>query len=129
MTISATDNNRLNAVKTLLLITVFFFSSLFFLAGCYSPTVVEKTVAAKPEAQQHLISKKPRISEKILSNGLKVIVKPDHRAPVVISQVWYKVGASYESGGTTGVSHVLEHMMFKGTKKYPSGEFNKILFR
>ena len=70
-----------------------------------------------------------QVSEKTLVNGLKVIVKPDHRAPVVISQVWYKVGASYESGGTTGVSHVLEHMMFKGTEKYPTGEFNKIISR
>jgi len=69
------------------------------------------------------------VVEKILKNGLKVIVKPDHRAPVVVSQVWYKVGASYESGGTTGVSHVLEHMMFKGTKKFPAGEFNKIIAR
>ncbi len=70
-----------------------------------------------------------RLSEKTLENGLKVIVKTDHRAPVVISQVWYKVGSSYESGGTTGVSHVLEHMMFKGTEKYPTGEFNKIISR
>ncbi len=69
------------------------------------------------------------VYERILANGLKVIVKPDHRAPVVISQVWYKVGSSYESGGTTGVSHVLEHMMFKGTKKFPPGEFNKIIAR
>lgn len=69
------------------------------------------------------------IHEMVLDNGLKVIVKPDHRAPVVISQVWYKVGSSYEMGGTTGVSHVLEHMMFKGTKKFPTGEFNKIISR
>ena len=69
------------------------------------------------------------IYETVLDNGLKVIVKPDHRAPVVISQVWYKVGASYEMGGTTGVSHVLEHMMFKGTEKFPNGEFNKIIAR
>lgn len=70
-----------------------------------------------------------QVSEMTLANGLKVIVKPDHRAPVVISQIWYKVGSSYESGGTTGVSHVLEHMMFKGTEKYPTGEFNKIISR
>lgn len=71
----------------------------------------------------------PNVTETILKNGLKVIVKPDYRAPVVISQVWYKVGSSYETGGTTGVSHVLEHMMFKGTEKYPAGEFNKIISR
>jgi len=65
--------------------------------------------------------------EKILANGLKVIVKVDKRAPVVVSQVWYKVGSSYEYDGITGVSHVLEHMMFKGTKKHPPGEFSKII--
>ena len=63
--------------------------------------------------------------EKILSNGLKVIVKEDHRAPVVVSQVWYKAGSMDETNGTTGVAHVLEHMMFKGTKSVPSGEFSR----
>ena len=67
------------------------------------------------------------VSEKTLANGLKVIVKEDHRAPVVVSQIWYKVGSSYEHSGITGVSHVLEHMMFKGTKKHPPGEFSKII--
>jgi zinc protease len=62
-----------------------------------------------------------------LENGLKVIVKEDHRAPIVVSQIWYKVGSSYEYGGITGVSHVLEHMMFKGTKKVPAGEFSRII--
>ena len=63
--------------------------------------------------------------EKTLSNGLKVIVKEDHRAPVVVSQVWYKAGSMDETNGTTGVAHVLEHMMFKGTKAVPQGEFSK----
>ena len=62
-----------------------------------------------------------------MANGMKVLVKEDHRAPVVVSQVWYKVGSSYEHSGVTGVSHVLEHMMFKGTKKYPAGEFSRII--
>jgi len=62
-----------------------------------------------------------------LDNGLKIFVKEDHRAPVAISQLWYKVGASYEYGGITGVSHVLEHMMFKGTKDYGPNEFSKII--
>ena len=62
-----------------------------------------------------------------MANGMKVLVKEDHRAPVVVSQVWYKVGASYEHSGITGVSHVLEHMMFKGTKKHASGEFSRII--
>lgn len=62
-----------------------------------------------------------------MKNGMKVLVKEDHRAPIVVSQVWYKVGASYEHSGITGVSHVLEHMMFKGTKKHASGEFSRII--
>ena len=49
----------------------------------------------------------------VLSNGMKVLVIENHRAPVMVSQVWYKVGASYEHDGITGISHVLEHMMFK----------------
>jgi zinc protease len=66
-------------------------------------------------------------SEHTLSNGLRVIVKEDHRAPVVVSMVWYKVGSLDEENGTTGISHALEHMMFKGTKKVPEGEFSKII--
>ena len=62
-----------------------------------------------------------------LGNGLKVVVQEDHRSPVVVSQIWYRIGGIDEPRGITGVSHVLEHMMFKGTKKYPSGEFSRII--
>ena len=67
------------------------------------------------------------VHEYQLKNGLKLLVEEDHRAPVVVSQIWYKVGSSYEHDGITGISHVLEHMMFKGTKKYGPGEFSKII--
>lgn len=67
------------------------------------------------------------VHEYMLKNGLKVLVKEDHRAPVVVSQVWYKVGSSYEHDGITGISHALEHMMFKGTSKHPAGEFSRII--
>ncbi len=65
--------------------------------------------------------------EFVLDNGLKVIVREDHRAPVVVSQLWYKVGSSYESPGQTGLSHALEHMMFKGSRKLKAGEASRIL--
>lgn len=65
------------------------------------------------------------IVEETLANGLRVIVKTDRRAPVVVSQVWYKAGSMDESYGVTGVAHVLEHMMFKGTRDVPAGEFSK----
>ncbi|MCK5122243.1 MAG: insulinase family protein, partial [Methylococcales bacterium] len=68
-----------------------------------------------------------KVHERMFDNGLKVLVKEDHRSPVVVSQIWYKVGSSYEPGGITGISHMLEHMMFKGTEKYPIGEFSRIV--
>lgn len=60
-----------------------------------------------------------------LPNGLKIIVKEDRRAPVAVSQLWYKVGSVDEKQGKSGLSHALEHMMFKGTQTVPSGEFNR----
>ncbi|MFH1495286.1 MAG: pitrilysin family protein [Pseudomonadota bacterium] len=65
--------------------------------------------------------------EHLLANGMKIIVKEDRRAPVVVSQVWYRAGSMDEQNGTTGVAHVLEHMMFKGTRKVPAGQFSKII--
>ena len=67
------------------------------------------------------------VHEFTLENGLHLIIKEDHRAPVVVNQVWYKVGGSYELTGKTGLSHMLEHMMFKGTQKYSPGEFSRIM--
>lgn len=69
----------------------------------------------------------PSVHEYHLDNGLKILVKEDHRAPVVVAQIWYKVGSSYELLGNTGISHMLEHMMFKGTPAYPSGELSRII--
>lgn len=62
-----------------------------------------------------------------LPNGLRVIVKPDRRAPVVVSMVWYRIGSIDEQNGVTGVAHVLEHMMFKGTKTVAPGEFSRLI--
>ena len=64
--------------------------------------------------------------ETYLSNGLKVIIREDHRSPMVMTQIWYKVGSSDESGNILGVSHALEHMMFKGTSKVPNDEFTRL---
>src|SRR3990167_7314253 len=65
------------------------------------------------------------VFERTLKNGLKVIVKEDHRAPVVVQQIWYKAGSMDERTGVTGIAHVLEHLMFKGTHTVPAGEFSK----
>ncbi len=64
--------------------------------------------------------------ETTLKNGLKVIIREDHRSPMVMTQIWYKVGSSDESGNLLGISHALEHMMFKGTHKVPNDEFTRL---
>lgn len=64
--------------------------------------------------------------ETTLKNGLKVIIREDHRSPMVMTHIWYKVGSSDESGNLLGISHVLEHMMFKGTNKVPNDEFTRL---
>jgi zinc protease len=58
------------------------------------------------------------VTERVLPNGLKVLMLEDHKSPLTIFQIWYKVGAIDEPAGLGGVSHLLEHMMFKGTKLY-----------
>lgn len=67
------------------------------------------------------------VVEHRLDNGLRVLVQVDARAPVVTNQVWYRVGAVDEHSGITGISHMLEHMMFKGSEAYPAGEFSRIV--
>ena len=62
-----------------------------------------------------------------LDNGLRIIVQEDHRSPVVVSQVWYRAGSLDEVNGKTGVAHMLEHMMFKGTKTVKPGQFSRLI--
>ena len=62
-----------------------------------------------------------------LANGLQVVVIPDRRAPVVTHMVWYRAGSADEPAGKSGIAHYLEHLMFKGTKAHPNGEFSKIV--
>jgi zinc protease len=105
--------------RSLLLILV-----LLPLSACM-PVKQESTAAIMP--RQSSPPQSHTTHERLMANGMKVIVREDHRAPVVVSQVWYKVGSGYEPSGITGISHVLEHMMFKGTDKYPPGEFSRII--
>jgi zinc protease len=69
----------------------------------------------------------PRITDFKLSNGLEVVVIPDHRAPVVTHMLWYKVGSADETAGKSGLAHFLEHLLFKGTEKNPSGRFSQVV--
>jgi zinc protease len=69
------------------------------------------------------------VTEIILPNGLKVLLKEEHKSPVVTFQIWYRVGSRNERLGRTGLSHLLEHMMFKGTKKHGPKQFSQIVQR
>ena len=70
-----------------------------------------------------------RATEFTLKNGMRVLVVPDNRAPVVTHMVWYRVGAADEPQGVSGIAHFLEHLMFKSTEKIANGEFSKIVSR
>ena len=67
------------------------------------------------------------VQEITLKNGMRVLVKEDHRSPVVVSMIWYRAGSLDEVNGKTGVAHLLEHMMFKGTKTTKPGEYSEIV--
>ncbi|NVO08012.1 MAG: insulinase family protein, partial [Rhodoferax sp.] len=60
-----------------------------------------------------------------LQNGMVLIVQPDHRAPTAVNMLWVRVGSMDEVDGTSGVAHVLEHMLFKGTPTVKAGEFSR----
>ena len=67
------------------------------------------------------------VKEYKLDNGLKVLVIEDHKSPLATFQIWYRVGSRDEPAGKSGISHLLEHMMFKGTPKYGSKAFSKMV--
>ena len=70
-----------------------------------------------------------KVADYKLTNGLELVVIPDHRAPVITHMIWYKVGAADEVAGHSGLAHFLEHLMFKGTAKHPAGEFSNVVAR
>ncbi len=67
------------------------------------------------------------VKEYKLNNGIKVLIIEDNKSPLATFQIWYKVGSKDEPYGKTGISHLLEHMMFKGTEKYGSKKFSNII--
>ena len=70
-----------------------------------------------------------QVFSRTLENGLEMVLLPDHKAPVAVVQVWYRVGSRNELPGKTGLSHMLEHMMFKGTQRFGPEEYSRIIAR
>ncbi|MFQ5399544.1 MAG: M16 family metallopeptidase [Anaerolineae bacterium] len=71
----------------------------------------------------------PPVKKTILDNGLTVLLKEMHHAPVASFMIWYRVGSRHERPGLTGVSHWVEHMMFKGTPRFPDGVLDRLVYR
>src|ERR1041385_596842 len=69
------------------------------------------------------------VTRHVLSNGMTILLKEMHNAPLISWWVLYRVGSRNEPTGLTGVSHWVEHMMFKGTEKYPPGYLDKAVDR
>ena len=68
-----------------------------------------------------------RVDRYRLDNGLTVLHQPEHRAPVVSYQTWFRVGSRHETPGKSGIAHLFEHLMFKGTARHPEGDFDRII--
>ena len=90
-------------------------------------TVSASSDSATPTTTQELAMDLSGRHEYQLENGLKVIIKEDHRAPVAMTQIWYNVGSTDEPVDKGGMSHLLEHMMFKGTPKVSSDDFERLI--
>jgi zinc protease len=93
--------------------------------GLLASPLHAQTPTASPAAASQARAAAPRAEQFVLANGLTVIVKPDRRAPTAVNMLWVRVGAMDEVDGTTGVAHLLEHMMFKGTPDLKPGEFSR----
>ena len=94
------------------------FVSTLFLVAALAGTAVPGARADGP------VRIAPDATSFTLANGMQVVVVPDHRAPIVTHMVWYKIGAADDPPGKSGIAHFLEHLMFKGTKAHPAGEFS-----
>lgn len=109
------------------LLSFILLSPIFFTACTNTSTsFINKNLSISPISQpvnDHAILR----HEYRLDNGLKVIIQADHRSPTVISQIWYGVGSTDEPKGLGGISHLLEHLMFKGTQKVSATDFERII--
>lgn len=104
--------------------------AILSLTACQTPTATIPTGATNnthhttPDPTLKLIE---GVQEHTLDNGLTVIIKEDHTAPVVMTQIWYKVGSNDEPVGKGGLSHFLEHLMFKDTPKVSGNDFGRLI--
>ena len=94
----------------------------FFAASLLGIAFLLTSAAAAGRATS---AEQPAVSDFKLDNDLEIVFIPDRRAPVVTHMLWYRVGGADEELGKSGIAHFFEHLMFKGTKNYPAGEFSR----
>jgi zinc protease len=97
-------------------------SCLIFLVSCSHPSSQIRTDHNSDQMNGILNAKRVKFA-----NGLKLLILKDDSSPTIAYQTWFNVGSRNEEKGKTGLAHLFEHMMFKGTKKYPDGQFDSIL--
>src|SRR3954467_15502942 len=99
--------------------------------GLREGEMAEPMIAPAPRTDAHAFGRTdgggPVVSSFTLDNGLEVVVIPDRRVPVVTHMVWYRNGSADDPLGQSGIAHFLEHLMFKGTKAHPAGEFSRVV--
>ncbi len=108
---------------------IFYLLSIILLLACPAGALAGLTEAGLTEAGLTEAGLLQEPVEYTLKNGLKVLVLEDRKAPLVMSMIWYRVGGVDEVSGKTGLSHLLEHMMFKGTAKYGNKELSQTVQR
>src|ERR1700757_1280006 len=91
--------------------------------ACFAALVVAASLCMPASAEE------PKVFQFALQNGLSVVVIPDHRAPVVTQMLFYRVGASDDPPGNSGLAHFFEHMMFRGTPTVPGAQFARTVAR
>lgn len=126
--------NRVNCMKRLSVLSGCLLAASAFMAGCAAtaphheaPAPAKAASASQTPAagEVQVLQETPTLAHYRLPNGLEVIVKPDHRAPTAINMLWVRTGSIDEVDGTSGIAHILEHMMFKGSEQLAPGEFSR----
>lgn len=101
--------------------------SALFLSACQHLPQTTTPPVAQVSTKGSTFKLVENVHEYTLDNGLKVIIKEDKRAPLVMTQIWYKVGSNDEPAGKGGISHFVEHLMFKDTPKVSGNEFSRLV--
>ncbi|GAB4010266.1 MAG: pitrilysin family protein [Bdellovibrio sp.] len=96
-------------------------------AGFLTLSCTHKAIKAHVDGEEVVVDQSLDVKKKVLPNGLKILVVENHRLPIISYYTFYNVGGRHEGPGTTGATHFLEHMMFKGAKKFGPGDFERLI--